>query len=76
MRRPVSGQRQAAGILPDLRGRAAIRELEGPEWLTREQLAQSHKLVWRDDLGIPGIGLEPAFAIGQRALLCARPTAA
>ena len=27
------------------------------------------KLVWRDDLGIPGIAIEPAFAIGQRALL-------
>ena len=30
---------------------------------------KAHRLVWRDDLGIPGIGLEPGFAIGQRALL-------
>ena len=41
----------------------------GQKWLTRQQLAETHKLVWRDDLGIPGIGVEPAFAIGQRALL-------
>lgn len=42
---------------------------KGQTWLTREQLAAGHKLVWRDDLGIPGIGVEPGFAIGQRALL-------
>jgi glyoxylase-like metal-dependent hydrolase (beta-lactamase superfamily II) len=42
---------------------------EGQKWLTREQLAQGHKLVWRDDLGLVGIGLKPAFAIAQRALL-------
>jgi hypothetical protein len=41
----------------------------GQTWLTREDLAKRHKLVWRDDLGIPGIGIEPSFAIGQRALL-------
>ena len=42
---------------------------KGQVWLTREELAKRHKLVWRDDLGIPGIGGEPAFVIGQRALL-------
>jgi glyoxylase-like metal-dependent hydrolase (beta-lactamase superfamily II) len=42
---------------------------KGQSWLTREQMAQQYKLVWRDDLGIPGISIEPAFAIGQRALL-------
>ncbi|WP_407178367.1 MBL fold metallo-hydrolase [Bradyrhizobium sp. STM 3562] len=41
----------------------------GQKWLTREELAQSHQPVWRDDLGLVGIGLEPSFAIGQRALL-------
>ncbi|QPF84061.1 MBL fold metallo-hydrolase [Bradyrhizobium genosp. L] len=41
----------------------------GQAWLTREQLAARHKVVWRDDLGLTGIGLEPSFAIGQRALL-------
>lgn len=42
---------------------------KGQTWLTRDELAQRHKLVWRDDLGLAGIGLEPSFAIGQRALL-------
>ena len=42
---------------------------KGQRWLTREQLAATRRLAWRDDLGIAGIGLEPSFAIGQRALL-------
>ena len=42
---------------------------KGQRWLTREELAGARKLVWRDDLDVPGIGLEPSFAIGQRALL-------
>ena len=42
---------------------------KGQSWLTREQLATGYRLVWRDDLGIPGLGVEPSFAIGQRALL-------
>lgn len=42
---------------------------KGQTWFTREELAKRHKLVWRDDLGLAGIGLEPSFAIGQRALL-------
>lgn len=42
---------------------------KGQSWLTREQLTTRHRLVWRDDLGITGIGVEPALAIGQRALL-------
>jgi hypothetical protein len=41
----------------------------GQRWLTREDFAKQYKLVWRDDLGIPGIAVEPSFAIGQRALL-------
>jgi hypothetical protein len=42
---------------------------KGQQWLTREALAERHSIVWRDDLGILGIGLEPGFAIGQRALV-------
>ncbi|WP_407170609.1 MBL fold metallo-hydrolase [Bradyrhizobium sp. ORS 111] len=42
---------------------------DGQAWLTRDELAQRHRLVWRDDMGLVGIGLEPSFAIGQRALL-------
>jgi glyoxylase-like metal-dependent hydrolase (beta-lactamase superfamily II) len=46
---------------------------KGQSWLTPEQLTSRHRLVWRDDLGLPGIGVEPAFAIGQRALLLQEP---
>jgi hypothetical protein len=42
---------------------------KGQQWIAREELAKRHKVVWRDDFGIPGIGVEPNFAIGQRALL-------
>jgi hypothetical protein len=41
----------------------------GQSWLSREELAKRYKLVWRDDLGVPGIGVQPGFAIAQRALL-------
>jgi len=41
----------------------------GQSWLSREELLQRHRLVWRDDMGVLGIGMEPSFAIGQRALL-------
>jgi hypothetical protein len=42
---------------------------KGQQWLSREALAERHRIVWRDDLGITGMGLEPGFAIGQRALI-------
>ncbi|MGY3347934.1 glyoxylase-like metal-dependent hydrolase (beta-lactamase superfamily II) [Bradyrhizobium sp. USDA 4459] len=42
---------------------------KGQAFLTRETLAERHRLVWRDDLGLTGIALDPSFAIGQRALL-------
>jgi glyoxylase-like metal-dependent hydrolase (beta-lactamase superfamily II) len=42
---------------------------KGQTFLTREALAEKHRLAWRDDLGLTGIALEPNFAIGQRALL-------
>jgi len=47
---------------------------KGQRWLTPGELAANHELVWRDELGgIPGIGIEPSFAIGQRALLVVEP---
>jgi hypothetical protein len=46
---------------------------KGQTWVSREELAKRHRLLWRDDLGIPGLGLEPSFAIGQRALLLREP---
>lgn len=42
---------------------------KGQTFLTRDALADCCRLVWRDDLGLTGLALEPAFAIGQRALL-------
>lgn len=42
---------------------------KGQTWLSPEQLGASHRLVWRDDLGLTGLAVEPGFAIGQRALL-------
>ncbi|MCK1513274.1 MBL fold metallo-hydrolase [Bradyrhizobium sp. 190] len=42
---------------------------KGQAWLTREELAKRYRLIWRDDLDIPGISMQPGFAIGQRALL-------
>jgi len=40
---------------------------KGQTFVTRETLAQRHRLVWRDDCGLTGLALEPSFAIGQRA---------
>jgi hypothetical protein len=41
----------------------------GQRWLSRDELAKGHRLGWRQDCGLVGIGVEPSFAIGQRALL-------
>jgi hypothetical protein len=42
----------------------------GQRWTTMEALAGAHAVVVREEEpGLFGIGLEPAFAIGQRALL-------
>jgi len=45
----------------------------GQSFISREDLAQRHALAWRDDDGVTGIGLQPSFAIGQRALLIPEP---
>jgi hypothetical protein len=42
---------------------------KGQQWLTREVLTERHKIVWRDDLGLTGMAIDPGFAIGQRALI-------
>lgn len=42
---------------------------DGQGWTDRHELARTHRLDWRNDLGVVGIGVEPGFAIGQRALL-------
>jgi hypothetical protein len=45
----------------------------GQAWIAREALTKRHRLVCREDLGLVGIGVEPSFAIGQRALLVREP---
>ena len=45
----------------------------GQRWTTLEQLRDKHHNQMRDDLDLVGIGTEPSFAIGQRALLVRSP---
>jgi len=43
---------------------------EGQGWTTLDRLRVTHRVAWkREAPGLEGIGIEPAFAIGQRALL-------
>jgi glyoxylase-like metal-dependent hydrolase (beta-lactamase superfamily II) len=47
---------------------------QGQQWTTLEQMRQEHKNAVRaQELGLSGIGTEPRFAIGQRALLLRAP---
>lgn len=41
----------------------------GQQWTTLEELRAKHHNHVRDDAGLIGIGTEPSFAIGQRALI-------
>jgi len=43
--------------------------VSGQQWTTLEALRRDHRNVLRDEAGLTGIGTEPKFAIGQRALL-------
>lgn len=46
----------------------------GQQWTTLDALRQSHRTVVRlEELGLYGIGMEPSFGIGQRALLLTHP---
>lgn len=46
----------------------------GQEWITTEQLRGSHRnTIRQEEAGLLGIGMEPSFAIGQRALLVRHP---
>src|SRR3954452_9876747 len=42
---------------------------EGQRWTTLEDLRRDHRNELREEAGLTGIGTEPRFAIGQRALL-------
>jgi glyoxylase-like metal-dependent hydrolase (beta-lactamase superfamily II) len=41
----------------------------GQEWTTFEALRSSHRNAFTEEGGLTGIGIEPSFAIGQRALV-------
>ena len=43
--------------------------VDGQRWTTMAELAATHSNAIRDDHGVVGIGTEPRFAIGQRALV-------
>ena len=45
----------------------------GQRWTTLDELRNGHRNQLRDDLGLLGIGTEPSFAIGQRAILVRTP---
>jgi hypothetical protein len=47
--------------------------LAGQTWTTMEELGGDHKVVLKDEDGVLSIGVEPHFAIGQRALLAETP---
>jgi hypothetical protein len=42
---------------------------DGQRWTTPDELASSHRNELRRDGAFDGVGIEPGFAIGQRALL-------
>jgi len=49
-------------------------KVTGQEWTTHDDLLRTHRnSVRAEEPGLTGIGVEPAFAIGQRALLVRSP---
>ena len=56
-------------LLPDLRGRAAICELEGPAMAHARSVGGTPQDRLASVVAFEGSALDPGFAIGQRALL-------
>jgi len=46
---------------------------KGQSFVSRDDLAGRHQVVWREDDGVTGLAMEPSFAIGQRALVIREP---
>jgi hypothetical protein len=42
---------------------------KGQRWTTLERLQTSHKIRWKRDSGLQGIGVTPTFGIDQRVAL-------
>ncbi len=53
-------------------GRQYVR-WAGQAWTTMAELGRDHKVMIKDEDGVLSIGVEPSFAIGQRALLGETP---
>jgi hypothetical protein len=48
---------------------------DGQRWTTTEELAADYAVVWREEEpDLIGVGMQPSFAIGQRALLVRTPS--
>jgi PPOX class probable F420-dependent enzyme len=61
-------------VLRDLRDERQWVPPGGQRWTTAAALARDHRHLVRDEEpGLVGIGVEPAFGIGQRALLVLHP---
>src|SRR4051794_23166417 len=58
-----------AGACPVCEDARQYVPVDGQQWTTLEELRGSHHNAVRDEAGLTGIGIEPRFAIGQRALL-------
>ncbi len=63
---PTSAAPEACAICDDERQYVPPR---GQHWTTLARLQRSHMSAFRDEAGLIGVGMTPAFAIGQRALL-------
>ena len=67
---PTEGPPQRCPICEDERQYVGW---SGQRWTDLDELRKKHHNDVRDDSGLTGIGTEPSFAIGQRALLVRAP---
>ncbi len=65
----------ASGGLPHMSGRAPVRTPQGQHWTTLGEMeARGYlNLIEEVEAGLWGVGTEPGFAVGQRALLLQTP---
>src|ERR1700737_4325585 len=63
---PTAKPREACAICDDER---QFVPPSGQAWTTLKRLERSHMPTFRDEAGLMGVGMTPAFGINQRALL-------
>jgi hypothetical protein len=73
MRRAIPRQRQPPSACLICEDERQFVNWKGQAFLSHEDMSQRYRLIWRDDLGLTGLQVEPGFAIGQRALLLPEP---